>query len=316
MKNALLISVLCIVGIAVALDTSPYFPIEIGHEWVYQDSTDAGYDTLTDVTTGTTTMGGYPTFVVVEIGGEVMDTHFYQIRTDGLYNMFSMEIELAGVSIDNYPVLILKNPASVGDEWLAVDIDTTVSVMGTDVDVEIQIMAEFNGFEDVTTPLDDFRDCIKVTATAIWKVDAGVMFSDSGVDVYSVMYFAEGVGLVRTTEYDVVGAIMGTPTPPVTSLLIDYDFTGIADAAPLPSNAEIRVFPNPFNSDVEIVLPEEGVSSVEIYDVGGRMVGRIEDVSISGVCKWSPSEKTESGVYLVRATISNGVVSTRAIYIK
>lgn len=316
MKNALLISVLCIVGIAMALDTSPYFPIEIGHEWVYQDSTGDGYDTLTDVTTGTTTMGGYPTFVVVEIGGEVLDTHFYQIRTDGLYNMFSMEIELASVSIDNYPVLILKNPASVGDEWLAVDIDTTVDVMGTDVDVEIQIMAEFDGFEDVTTPLESFRDCIKVTATAIWKVDAGIMFSDSGVNVYSVTYFSEGVGMVRNTSYDVVGAIMGDPASPVTSLLIDYDFSGIADAATLPSNAEIRVFPNPFNSDVEIVLPEDGVSSVEIYDVGGRMVERIESVSEDGICKWSPKDGTESGVYLVRAKTLNGVVSTRAIYIK
>ncbi len=316
MRNALLISILCIVGIAVALDTSPYFPIEIGHEWVYQDSTGDGYDTLTDVTTGTTTMSGYPTFIVEEIGGEMLDTLYYQIRTEGLYNMFSMEIEMAGVSIDNYPVLILKNPALVGDVWLAVDIDTTVSVMGMDVDVDIQIEAEFDGFEDVTTPLDSYRDCIMITSTATWKIDAGVMFSDSGVDVYSVIYFSEGVGIVRTTEYDVVGEIMGTPTPPVTSLLIDYDFTGIADVATLPSNAEIRVFPNPFNSDVEIVLPEEGVSSVDIYDVGGRLMERIDDASISGVCKWSPKDGTESGVYLVHAMTSNGVVSARAIYIK
>ena len=316
MRKGLLFLLVVFAGIAMAMNTAPYFPAAIGYAWLYQDSSDSGYDTLLTEITGTTTIDGYNTFLFVEAGVDTPDTQFFQVRADGVYNMFSMEIEMASVSFENYPVLVLKNPASIGEEWLSMDLDTNLTVMGFPASVQIEINSVFDGLEDVDTPLDNFRDCIKVTSTATWKVDAGVMFSDSGVDVYNVAYYADGIGLVRDTQYDIVGSIMGGGSGPVTSLLLDYDFTGISDDVLLPADVAIRAYPNPFNSAVDISVSGWDASRIEIFDVSGRLVESIDSKNIDSACRWSPKEGTESGVYLVRVITSQGILSTRAVYIK
>ncbi|GEM_PF-2465679 len=315
MKGIAFFCVMLLAAAALAINTAPYFPIVIGHEWVYQDSTSAGYDTITTEITGTTTIDGRETFIFMKTGGETPDSSLNQVRTDGFYNMFNMEVEMAGLSITNVPVKFLKNPASVGDSWVALDIDTNVVIMTFPVHVVITVDAVFEGFESITVPRGEFRDCIKILSTATWNVDAGAMFSDSGVDVYSLSYFAENVGLVYETTYNIIGSITGGGSSATTSQLLSYDFTNIQDAPNRPSDVAICAFPNPFNSEVNIELRGADFDRVEIYDLGGRLVESLDNPEENSL-RWSPEAAVQSGVYFIKAVSGSSEFNTRAVYLK
>ncbi|MCK5833289.1 T9SS type A sorting domain-containing protein [bacterium] len=310
----LILVVMCIS--VVAIDTSPYFPLEIEYEWVYQDSSGEGYDTVTTVITGTTILHGYDSYLFVTADVDTPDTQYYQVREDGLYNMFNMYIEMADISIENYPVLFLKNPVDVGDVWPALTIDTSLIVMGFPVTVQIDVDAEIEAYVDVDVPGGSFRDCLKIVSIATWKIDAGVMFSDSGVDIYSENYFAENVGLVKRIEYDIVGVIMGGSSDVTSSELLSYDFTNIDEQVELPVINKILTHPNPFNSEVQIQLNGSGFESLSIYDLNGRLIEMIPISEGVKSIRWTPAQGIESGIYFVKAFTPSKELTTRIIYLK
>jgi len=115
---------------------------------------------------------------------------------------------------------------------------------------------------------------------------------------------------------------------------VSYFETGIKETE-LPENIGISVFPNPFNSAVEITI--DGVWAVceppviEILDVSGRLVEKIPileselaEPSSTNVywTGWQPSASTGSGVYLVRVRFerptSRGdkIIAKRVVYLK
>jgi len=74
--------------------------------------------------------------------------------------------------------------------------------------------------------------------------------------------------------------------------------------------AQIQVSPNPFNSAVEIVSPQN--TRIEIIDMRGKIV----ETSYGGSFVWNPHESIGSGIYLVRATYSDKQITKRIVYLK
>ncbi len=112
-----------------------------------------------------------------------------------------------------------------------------------------------------------------------------------------------------------------------------------------PENLSIKTHPNPFNSAVTITVEQTffsvqngqtGMSDlpvqVEIFDINGRRIDVIPDPDREsrGAAKnldsrfhendrmviWQPSPSIGSGVYLIRATVGDGSVSKRVVYLK
>ncbi|RKZ30627.1 hypothetical protein DRQ36_04855 [bacterium] len=96
----------------------------------------------------------------------------------------------------------------------------------------------------------------------------------------------------------------------------------------LPGDMELSVYPNPFNSAVNIrfSVMGSGFSGIEIYDINGRMVAEIlatgsesakpSSTTASGVCRWTPDESIGSGIYLVRAVSTDGPITKKIVYLK
>jgi hypothetical protein len=79
------------------------------------------------------------------------------------------------------------------------------------------------------------------------------------------------------------------------------------------SNA-ITISPNPFNNGVNIQFGNTQVYSVEIYDTFGRKVEVIETYRET-VVSWIP-KNLQSGVYMIKANTSNGIITQKTLYIK
>ncbi len=98
-----------------------------------------------------------------------------------------------------------------------------------------------------------------------------------------------------------------------------------------PQDFRLHVYPNPFNSAVNIRVRgfEDSRVRVEIFDINGRMVAEMPVGAGSKPARagwsrtlpyeiiWRPSESIGSGVYLVRAKIGDGQTTTkRIVYLK
>jgi hypothetical protein len=112
-----------------------------------------------------------------------------------------------------------------------------------------------------------------------------------------------------------------------------------------PSDFEISVFPNPFNSSVRISVGQTGMSNlravrqtgmsneravpiIEIFDISGKKVftefvgaglkparaGGSQTLPYKTV--WRPAPSISSGIYLIRAKIGNSETTKRVVYLK
>ena len=75
---------------------------------------------------------------------------------------------------------------------------------------------------------------------------------------------------------------------------------------------KLTVQPNPFNSSVSIIVPEEAI--ISISDVNGRLVEEFE--VIGGNISWQPTEELPSGIYYIRASFRDGIVNSRVVMLK
>jgi len=310
MKSAFVMAVvLAVVLSAFAVETTPYFPLGIGNSWTYQDSSEDGYDSSTVVTVGTMEIDGWNSYVFEETGSDYVDSIYYQRRDDGFYTLLSItEIELERIPYKTLPFNI-----DVGDEWTSIDIDTTIDVMGFSADFKMLITSEFEGFEDIETPLALFRGCIKVVATNSWKIEALPMFSDSGVDIQAITYYGDNVGFAYDFMNNMFYELAGVGEPPTASILLEYDLTDIETGkTQKPGEICIAASPNPFNSACRITAPEG--ASLEIYDLTGN---RIADFTDNREFIWTPAQSISSGIYLVRAKMKDGrTASKRIVYLR
>ncbi len=92
-----------------------------------------------------------------------------------------------------------------------------------------------------------------------------------------------------------------------------FDVVGISEHAP--SRAEsfgIRACPNPFNSAVEIITSTRNNLTVEIFDIKGRFVDRVEIEAGRGI--WRPKEEMPTGIYFAKT--GKGSDSIKITYLK
>jgi len=79
---------------------------------------------------------------------------------------------------------------------------------------------------------------------------------------------------------------------------------------PLPAEFSLSAHPNPFNSAVNIVAPEN--TTIEIFDINGKHIAKLsKNESI-----WRPPECVSSGIYLIQVKNGMNSVSKRVLYIK
>ncbi|MEJ2627813.1 MAG: T9SS type A sorting domain-containing protein [bacterium] len=71
---------------------------------------------------------------------------------------------------------------------------------------------------------------------------------------------------------------------------------------------EIKIFPNPFNSAIEIITPDKAL--INIYDSRGRLIERIKNQ------KWIPKSTLCSGIYFINIKYSNEVITRKVTYLK
>ena len=87
-----------------------------------------------------------------------------------------------------------------------------------------------------------------------------------------------------------------------------------------PANAVINVYPNPFNSSVVIrgYIPEKGY--VDVYDIYGRKVKRIGEISGKFKVVWDGSSVEgsllPSGVYIVKVNGKSKNISKKVVFVK
>jgi rhodanese-related sulfurtransferase len=73
-------------------------------------------------------------------------------------------------------------------------------------------------------------------------------------------------------------------------------------------NLNVEVFPNPFNSTIQISAPEDAV--INIFDIMGRLIKRLD----SNI--WIPENSIGSGIYFVIVRSARQIVSKKVVYLK
>lgn len=327
MKWAILIVALFVfasVNDAFAYDAEDYMPLAIGNSWVYQDSSETGFDTTITRITGTTTMLGYLTYILVDssIVDNSVDTSYMQMRSDGLYMLFTFTEE----DTNYIPQLVIPDPFFIGDEWTMMSLDSTWTEGTITYIQHIEVNGEAVALESVTVPAGFFSDCVKIVMTGYFTIVA-VMGSDT---IYSgegsigehTIWTGEGVGPVQMLNVDV--APPETTTTTSFSVLLEYDFSDIEKMSQAkPNDVLLKTKPNPFNSSCAIIAPAD--AKLEIFDIDGKCVdvlslgldARNEHSSANDTYIWAPDASTPSGVYVVRMQTKNGqTISKRVVYLR
>lgn len=81
-----------------------------------------------------------------------------------------------------------------------------------------------------------------------------------------------------------------------------------------PRKLEITISPNPFNSSVSISVPAR--AAIEIYDLSGKLIEEFDCGCRATTWVWQPDASLSSGVYLVRASLDEVILSERVVFLK
>ncbi|MFP4458775.1 MAG: T9SS type A sorting domain-containing protein [Candidatus Zixiibacteriota bacterium] len=93
-----------------------------------------------------------------------------------------------------------------------------------------------------------------------------------------------------------------------------FEGDGVDDEPEKPSELQISISPNPFNSAMRISA-NENIESIEIYDVVGNLIDDIGKVD-SREYLWQPASDIGSGIYMVKIRIGGEFRVSRVVYLK
>lgn len=94
--------------------------------------------------------------------------------------------------------------------------------------------------------------------------------------------------------------------------------SGIYDSDVTLPQLALRAYPNPFNSSCRILVGDADISTVEIFDIAGRLVNRLSINNGHAIWDGRSSENRSlgSGIYLVSARINMKAYTAKIVMIK
>ena len=174
---------------------------------------------------------------------------------------------------------------------------------------------DYNDLYSATAPIAGWAGADKATF-ALWKTATGkdahsvnvmpVYASDTDLHLMPSNTGIDGKGNpIATYTTDIDGNIRNVATPDIgcdefTAVLPRMEEEG-------PQQADLKVYPNPFTSttSLELVLPEDGVVELGVYNLLGERVGEIhQGMMYRGIHTFSfQAEDLPAGMYLCRLVV-------------
>jgi len=186
---------------------SPYFPLEAGHRWVYDQTSEWENNTVEHEAVVLSTLGEQ----ALAQGGVAWQRRSdsgvdYWLRTDatGIFRIASKTDLDADPTPDPAPRYVLKTPLTVGTSWQA---GTTTYLMRRNADFPPEIRHSHKPVimtyriealgETVATRAGSFADCIRVQGQAVLKLFADPVAGFRDLPISSTEWYCKGVGLVK-----------------------------------------------------------------------------------------------------------------------
>jgi hypothetical protein len=190
---ALCLGCALIAGLFVTIPSGNYYPLAVGNEWTYRIT--PGTKTYDVIITQKSSVAGHDVFAVT-----LSDSYSYLGKiNENVYDFGQGEPgSPKNVAFFDPPQLTYPYPWVIGNTWEApVQSEAFVSDSGP-----VYVTGSVEGKETLSVPAGLFRDCVKVL------VDDP---RDSPSDQTDI-WFAKGIGIVKTVTYTVIGN-----RPPTTS---------------------------------------------------------------------------------------------------
>ena len=186
--------------------STSYFPLEAGHRWVYELSTEWENNT-----------GEREALVLQTLGSESLDSGQawrrrsdsgidYWLRADdsGIYRVATKTDLQEAPEPDKTPRFVLKMPLAVGTSWQATttsyllrrNADFPPEIRHTHKPVMMNYRIEALG-QPVATRAGQFNDCIRVQGTAVMKLFADPVVGFKDLPLNTTEWYCKGVGLVK-----------------------------------------------------------------------------------------------------------------------
>ena len=186
-----------------------YFPLEAGHRWVYELSSEWENNT-----------GERETLVLQTLGEQALDGGKawrrrsdsgidYWLRADatGIFRVATKTDLQADAQPDKAPRFVLKMPLAVGTSWQALttsyllrrNADFPPEIRHTHKPVMMTYRIEAVG-QAVITRAGKFDDCILVAGSAVMKLFADPVVGFRDMPLATTEWYYKGVGLVKVVR--------------------------------------------------------------------------------------------------------------------
>ena len=187
--------------------STSYFPLEAGHRWVYDQTSEWENNTVEHEAVVLSTLGEQ----AMERGGVAWQRRSdsgvdYWLRADasGIFRIASKTDLDADPAPDPAPRYVLKTPLVVGTSWQA---STTTYLLRRNADFPPEIRHSHKPVpmtyriealgETVVTRGGSFSDCIRVQGQAVQKLFADPVTGFRDMPLSSTEWYCKGVGLVK-----------------------------------------------------------------------------------------------------------------------
>jgi hypothetical protein len=213
---------------------------------------------------------------------------------DGLQRIF-----INYSSSDTVPPTILAERLPVGiidsasEYWFNISTYDNITVEKGKLEVKLVYQIDGSGFDTLS-----FRHC----GGTLFKETISDLPAGAFVEYYA--YIRDRMGNTTYSPYGAPDSLYNFTVAPA---------TGISSDEPLLPGGIVSAYPNPFNASCKITVSDPSIELVEIYDITGRLVERLE--LNGGEAVWDGSSHT-SGVYFARAGAEGYSRSIKLLFLK
>lgn len=196
-----------LVGCTAPPASTSYFPLQAGHRWVYDQTSEWENGTVEHEAVVLSTLGEQ----ALDNGGRAWQRrsdsgvdYWLQADASGIFRMASKTDLDADPVPDPAPRYVLKNPLVVGTSWQA---STTTYLLRRNADFPPEIRHTHKPVamtyriealdQTVVTRAGSFAHCIRVQGQAVLKLFADPVAGFRDLPISSTEWYCQGVGLVK-----------------------------------------------------------------------------------------------------------------------